>query len=133
MGPLLFIRFVYDLVNNFQFARVLIYADDVKLYSIINSPADASKLQSDFDCVVSWSKINNINLNVNKCKVISFGKVNGIIDFDYQIGNNLLNSISDLGVTFKTSFEFKLYLDSTVSKAYNSRFFNANYSRFYQC
>ena len=78
------------LVNNFQFARVLIYAEDVKLYSIINSSADASKLQSDLYCVVSWSKINNLNLNTNKCKEISYGKVNGIIDFVYQIGNNLI-------------------------------------------
>lgn len=73
LEPLLFILYINDISVNLKFARILIYTDDVKVFFDRNSPLDASKLKNNLDCIVSWSGINNFKLNVNKCKVMSFG------------------------------------------------------------
>ena len=47
LGPLLFLMFVWDISNCFKHARRLMYADDLKLFLLLNSELDASHLQSD--------------------------------------------------------------------------------------
>ena len=44
------------------------YADDVLLFRIINSPEDFDRLQNDIDEVGNWSSINFLTLNRDKCK-----------------------------------------------------------------
>lgn len=123
LGPLLFILFINDIADNLSFVKILIYADDVKLYYKVASPMDASKLQRDLDTIVQWSVINNLKLNIEKCKVISFGKKNSTIDFNYSINNSTLERvtlISDLGVMFDSQFNFKKQVEHVTSSAYHA-------------
>ena len=56
LGPLLFLLYVDDVVKLFGpgvFCKL--YADDVKLYSVIRTAQDASELQSSLDALVAWS------------------------------------------------------------------------------
>jgi len=45
-GPLLFLLYINDVTDIFGIFSKLLYADDIKLYSILNNPLDYSDLQS---------------------------------------------------------------------------------------
>ena len=49
-------------------AKITLYADDVQLFRIINSPEDFVALQEDIDKIGSWSRANFLTLNRTKCK-----------------------------------------------------------------
>lgn len=55
LGPLLFIIFINDLPSIFDSSvGILLFADYTKLFSVIKSPNDALKLQSNLDKLVDW-------------------------------------------------------------------------------
>jgi ribonuclease P/MRP protein subunit RPP40 len=49
LGPLLFLLFINDIVEMFSL-NVLLFADDVKLYSTIRDISDCMRLQSNVEC-----------------------------------------------------------------------------------
>ena len=69
LGPLLLLRYVDDVVKLFS-SRVgllcKLYADDLKLHSIIQTRQDASKLQSSLDALVAWSDQWQLNVSAKK-------------------------------------------------------------------
>ena len=70
LGPLLFLIYINDLtkINLSHGAELTLYANDVLLFRIINSPEDLVALQEDIDKVGSWSSANFLTLkglNVN--------------------------------------------------------------------
>ena len=70
LGPLLFLIYINDLtdINIEDGAKITLYADDVLLFRIINSPEDFVALQEDIDKIGSWSCANFLTLNRTKCK-----------------------------------------------------------------
>ena len=68
--PLLFLIYINDLteINLRDGAKITLYADDVLLFRVINSPEDFDRLQNDIDEVGNWSSINFLTLNRDKCK-----------------------------------------------------------------
>ena len=70
LGPVLFLIYINDLtkINLSGGAELTLYADDVLLFRIINSPDDFVALQEDIDKVGSWSSANFLTLNRAKCK-----------------------------------------------------------------
>ena len=53
--------------NNRDGAKITLYADDVLLFRVINSPEDFAKLY-DIDKVGNWSCTNHLTLNRDKRK-----------------------------------------------------------------
>ena len=51
------------------------FADDTKLYSIIETIHNIAKLQQDLDNLQDWSRPLLLNLNFDKCKVMHNGKM----------------------------------------------------------
>ena len=70
LSPLLFLIYINDLTktNLSDGAELTLYADDILLFKIINSPEDFVSLQEDIDKVGSWSSANlhltGINVNI---------------------------------------------------------------------
>ena len=96
---------------------LFVYADDAKLFSyIINSAKDVITLQNDFNVMNNWIKEWSLNLNIGKCRIVSYGRRSSITKYDYFIGNEIIErteSITDLGVVFDSvlsiiSFPIKL-------------------------
>ena len=65
LGPLLF---VMDVAETIQ-CELGIFADDTKIYSIINSVRDVEE-KCDLDSMQEWSRTWLLNLNLEKCKVM---------------------------------------------------------------
>ena len=56
MGPLLFLIYINDIVNNLT-SNARLFADDTSLYVLVNNPNEAAvKLKEDLLKIDSWSK-----------------------------------------------------------------------------
>src|SRR5436190_11282116 len=71
LGPLLFIIFVNDLISLLKCIG-LMYADDLKIFYEIKTVLDCLALQLDLNVIYEWCVRNKLQLNINKCCVMSF-------------------------------------------------------------
>ena len=122
-GPILFIIFINDIKNVIIFSKFLRYADDIKIFIRVKSVLDASNLQRDLENITKWASDNDLSLNIDKCKQVSFVKNHSPIVFQYKIHQSALesvHSIKDLGVYFDSAFSFSTHIQHTYSKAYSA-------------
>ena len=70
LAPLLFLIYINDLteISLRDGIKMTLYAEDVLLFQIINSPENFAKLQDDIDKVGNCSCTNHLTLNRDKCK-----------------------------------------------------------------
>lgn len=121
LGPLLFNIFINDLcllLSSFK----LSFADDLKFYRVICSPADCDALQEDINALLVWCSDNGMRVNYAKCKVISFTRANNPVRHQYSIESaNLerVTSICDLGVTLDAMLRFNEHVRITTAKAFS--------------
>jgi hypothetical protein len=101
LGPLCFIWFVNEISWIFGKVRVLFYADDMKLLLPVRGFRNCLKIQSDLNRHVEWCEANASELNVGKCKSITFSRLRHPIEFSYMLGGIILDRVdfvNDLGV-----------------------------------
>ena len=60
-------------------------ADDSKLLSAVRDENDVNNLQRDLWYIYEWSRVCQMKLNVNKCKVIHFGRKNNRDEYKYYM------------------------------------------------
>ena len=121
LGPLLFNVFINDVINCFQHSKVLLYADDTKIYTRVKNLDDCIKLQNDLDRLSLYCSSNGLHLNVKKCCVISFGRKTHKIDFCYNLFNENLKrviEVRDLGLQLDSELLFRSHITNITSKAY---------------
>ena len=101
LGPLLFCSFINDLSLQVTYCKLLLYADEAKLYLVIQNEADAASLQHDVDNFLHWSIANGLCVNAHKCHFMSFCRGPLAFDAQYGIGDSSLervDSVKDLGI-----------------------------------
>ena len=117
LGPLLFLIFINDLPTVIESSKILLFADDVKLfYSFSN---DCAPLQNDLNNLVKWYKTNLMSFNLNKCKQMSFFRTSSPAT-TYHIDNFALESVDyfcDLGVHMDHKLNFNYHIEKIVNKA----------------
>ena len=69
LGPLLFAMFINDLPSLMK-NRVLLFADDTKIYSSISHDNPISSLQDDIDSCIEWAKVWQLPFNISECKLL---------------------------------------------------------------
>ena len=122
LGPLLFLLFINDIATIFNI-RVLLFADDLKLFTVINSAADCIQLQENLDLLQQWCLHNKLNLNISKCKIVSFCRKVTTTSFDYSLGGiNLTrcSNIKDLGILFDSELNFNLHIRNNVASGFKT-------------
>jgi hypothetical protein len=67
----LFLAYVNDIWRNIE-SKIRLFADDCILYRIILNVNDVEKLQTDLDRLGDWAVANEMKINPNKSKPISF-------------------------------------------------------------
>ena len=119
LGPLLFLIFVNDILDNLSCEK-LMFADDLKIFCRINSPADCILLQEALDNIEQWSKDNSINLNPQKCSIVSYNRKTNPIVFQYSICGVQLSrceNVKDLGIHFDNKLTFSYHINKTKTSA----------------
>lgn len=118
-SPLLFNIFVNDIVDCFLNGRCSMFADDLRVWREIESVSDQIFLQEDLNRLSDWCRINNLNLNVQKCCFISFSRKPDRILTNYVINGQQLEcktSIRDLGVIFDEKLSFVEHINAISVK-----------------
>lgn len=120
LGPLLFNIFINDLAFLLN-CNLLMYADDLKLFSQIEGLQDCVSLQHNLDLLFDWCLSNRLSLNIDKCVVMSYYRVLDPVIFPFKIGNVQLKrteQFTDLGVIMMRDLSFSEHIYGTVRKAY---------------
>ena len=122
LATLLFAIFINDLAIELG-NSALFFADDVKLITEIKSSQDVLSMQQQINKVVNWCNLNNIDLNISKCAILSYYKSKNPVIVDYFIQNQLIQRVSvfrDLGVYFDTALTFKQHISEIATNAFKS-------------
>ena len=72
LGPLLFLVFINDLEEG-VLNSLLKFADDTKLFGVVDNVTQHDQLQRDLCTIVEWSKTWQMEFNVDKCNILHFG------------------------------------------------------------
>lgn len=119
LGPLIFLVYLNDVHALLETCK-LSFADDFKLYFVVNDVRDALFLQSQLDVFIGWCETNRMVLNAGKCSVISFSRKRSTLHFDYKIRSTVLKResvVKDLGVLLDVKLTFKEHVAFVTSKA----------------
>jgi hypothetical protein len=82
--------------------------------------SDFSNEQAKLDVSSQWGIDNGMQLNLEKCKSMTFARSRCTRHFQYELSGYRLNSVDsicDLGVVLDSKFNFISHIDSLVVKA----------------
>lgn len=121
LGPLLFLIFVNDVTSvSVGETALKLYADDVKLYSVIENNSSSVSLQQSLDLLTEWSHKWQLSINANKCSVFSISNPPYNSSRSYHISGTTLSaksSVSDLGIQFDSALSYKNHISNIIAKA----------------
>ena len=103
-----------------EYSESLLFADDDKVFRIIQCISDCLRLQSDLNRLFEWCSTWKIHLNLTKCNFIYFSNKRNKIDFVYRLGDHVIEKvdvIKDLGVYFSSNMIFRYHIEKTVSSS----------------
>ena len=93
LGPLFFIIYINDLPGVIsKDSSIALYADDSKMYRVINTQEDLSSFQSDIDNLSYWCKMNKMTINTKKCKIMRITRKKSSLTGVYNIEGQPLES-----------------------------------------
>lgn len=123
LGPLLFIIFINDIDTYLHTSQLLCFADDMKIFSTISTYDDAVALQADLTRLEEYCAANHLELNPDKCSVVTFTRKHCPINFNYSVKEVNLRrvcNVRDLGVIYDSKLSFNPHMDYIISKAYRA-------------
>ena len=121
LGPMLFVIYVNDLPETVR-SDVYLFADDTKIFKVLNSENDKDMLQSDLTNLMDWSKKWLLSFHPDKCKHIHIPRERGDpIDHRYYLiqGKDLelIESEKDIGVHIDQNINFDKHISAISNKA----------------
>ncbi|CAG9128671.1 unnamed protein product [Plutella xylostella] len=123
LGPLLFVIFINDIDTCFRYSDFLLFADDMKVFRVVNDSLDCSLLQDDLDRVEQYCHHNKLDINVSKCFSITFSRKRNIYLNSYKLNHQSISNCSeirDLGVTMDSKLMFDTHIQTIVKKSYKA-------------
>lgn len=105
--------FIDDITSNDRCkgTKMLLFADDVKMYREIATPTDTLKLRGDLIRLANWCIENKLDLNIDKCFIMSIKRSTNYHLTDYQIRGKQIKRVDemrDLGVIVDSQMNFIL-------------------------
>lgn len=120
LGPLFFNIYIHDISECFKFSNFIMYADDQKIYLPITQVDDCFKLQEDLNRLCQYCILNSLDLNVNKCHLMTYTRKTNIINFNYSLFNKSISKVSivrDLGVLLDGRLTYIDHYENIIRKA----------------
>ena len=118
LGPILFLIFIADIDEDLKYSFLSSFADDTRLYKIVDGIIDNFKLQSDLNKTYVWTERNNMSLNDSKFQHICHGKKD--ISSCYLSPSarkiELKDTVKDLGIYMDSDCTFSSHIDHVVEK-----------------
>ena len=121
LGPLLFVLFINDIVDVVsQDTRILLYADDMKVWRKIRYADDQVVLQTDISNLHAWSIQNKMNFHQDKCKVLRSTLKTSPLLTSYIMGDSPLEvtvNEKDLGIYITPKLIYNKHHHTIVAKS----------------
>lgn len=121
LGPVLFLLYINDIVDIFGGGlSVKLFADDVKIYSVIKDVNDISTFQAGLHELNEWSVNWQLPISLKKCAILHLGGKNNC--HIYEVNGVCLpnvNEITDLGILIDSNLRFISHYRATVNKAHH--------------
>lgn len=118
LGPILFLVFINDLPNiDLADVKIKLFADDLKVFTTVNSIDDALKLQNCIDKISEWADSNHLTLAGDKTSLLRLGTSR--IDYTYKLKDHDILSvpeIRDLGITIDAKLSFESHINNLSAK-----------------
>jgi len=117
LGPLLFLIFINDL-DGAICSNVLKFADDTKVYGVVDNQQQGQKLQNDLNTLGEWAVKWHMKFSVEKCKVVHYGR--NSIGYKYSMYGRQLEEVTsekDLGVVFSNDLKVAKQCEEAYSRA----------------
>ncbi|BHF81444.1 hypothetical protein SprV_0702457400 [Sparganum proliferum] len=119
LGPTLFIIYVNDCVSELD-CGVGMFADDIKLWSVIRTADDEEHLQANLNRLQQWSKDWLLPFNEKKCNILRVGRARSPNHMAYCLNGIPLQEVDsqkDLGVWITTSLKPSLHCTKIAKSA----------------
>ena len=97
-----------------------LFADDSKVYKIINDENDEKKLQCDHNTLQKWSENWQLRFHPDKCEVLRVTHARDHTRYAYQLSDCTLQSVTetvDLGVSLTSNLSWNTQAQKVVNKA----------------
>ena len=114
--------FINDLPDQLK-SRVRLFADDAIIYLTVQSDADADHLQQDLNKLSEWTSKWMMELNTNKCEVITVTRKRKRIVHQYKLNDAILTPVEAtkyLGVTITSDLKWNSHISNVCQKANNT-------------
>ena len=122
LGPLFFILFIDNMSDVVQNANIVLYADDAKLFTKVESVTDCLNMAEDLINIEQWVDEWQMKVNANKSEILPIGHNN--IHFPYQINDSVVptsESCRDLGVYISKNLSFSEHYNVVTRSAHYRR------------
>ena len=87
LGPILFLIYIDDLDDDVPELELLNkFADNTKAAGVVETPLEAEKFQDNINRLHNWSKIWNMEFNVDKCHILHLSNNNK--EFNYTMNGH---------------------------------------------
>ena len=116
LGPILFTIYINDIPDVVQNVAKL-FADDTKVYAVVNKEEEQLSLQKDINNLLKWSDTWLLKFNTSKCKHVHLGHPTNA---KYKMGDNEIKRVSeekDLGIVIDDKLRFQHHINQQTMKA----------------
>ena len=120
LGPLLFLIYVDDIVNNIE-SQILLFADDTSLFEIIDDPATFIRINNDLEKLNNWAQTWLVTFNPKKTKYMIFSKkLTKDVHPPLILANKCLDQVSQhcqLGIVLHEDMSWNSHITKICDKA----------------
>jgi len=99
------------------------FADDIKLYSCVETGGSSSDLDASLNDLISWATKWQPEVNLSKCNEMRIGRNSSLAVYDYNsVVISRVNRVNDLVIVFSINLDFTESINSCISKAFSRCF-----------
>ena len=121
LGPLFFVIFINDLPDVVcSDNTIALYADDSKMFRVIDCDEDLIYFQEDLDKLHQWSQRNQMDFNTKKCKIMRITRKQVPFTNSVHMNDTVLEEVKefkDLGILTDCSLSWNSHTDMITAKA----------------
>ena len=119
LSSILFLIYINDLCHVSANSSIKLFADDAKVFRLVNNPEDARLLQQDLNEIGKFFNDWQLRVNVEKCNTLHIGYSN--MSESYTLNQSIIASsteVNDLGYLMATNCSSKKYIFRVAATAH---------------
>ena len=119
LSSLLFLIYINDVCDMVASSSIHLFADDAKIFRLVNSAEDAQLLQNDLSKIGEYFDDWQLRVNIEKCNTLHVGRSSNTMQYSLNQGVIAESSeVNDLGYIMTSNCSSKKYISRCVAIAH---------------